>query len=189
MTTLHVWIAAYAAVLFVASGCGNSGKVEQGRVIAYDRTTQTVTLIAEPPSAAEIGVLPPITIRTPVDPEEMGPAPAAGKLIRLDPKERRIVLFDAAAQAFRIIEYTPVAEHRKVNKAPASPLVDRDRKTITVYSPEQHLIVTFAASSDLLAMPAETWRFGDVVRYYFKEPDRALRLMNVSKTDLSKSGG
>ena len=37
-------------------------------------------------------------------------------------------------------------------------------------------------------MPAETWRCGDVVRYYYKEPGKALRMMNVTKTDLSKAG-
>jgi hypothetical protein len=38
-------------------------------------------------------------------------------------------------------------------------------------------------------MPAGTWQAGDVVRYYYKEPGRALRLMNVTRTDLSKAVG
>ena len=37
-------------------------------------------------------------------------------------------------------------------------------------------------------MPADTWQGGDVVRDYYKNPAQALRLMNVTKTDLSKSG-
>ena len=74
-------------------------------------------------------------------------------------------------------------------EAPAGPPVDRAKKTVTVYSAEQHLLVTFAASDDLLALPDDTWRAGDVVRYYYKEPGQALRFMNVTKTDLSKSGG
>jgi len=34
-----------------------------------------------------------------------------------------------------------------------------------------------------------TWRTGDVVRYYYKTPGQALRLMNVTATDLSKATG
>jgi hypothetical protein len=75
-----------------------------------------------------------------------------------------------------------------VTKAPV-PLVDRARKTVTVYSREQKVQVTFAAGEDLLAMPDDTWRSGDVVRYYYKTPGQALRFMNVTRTDLSKSGG
>lgn len=57
-----------------------------------------------------------------------------------------------------------------------------------MYSPSDKMTVTFAASADLLALPADTWKSGDVVRYYYKEPGQALRLMNVTKTDLSKAG-
>jgi hypothetical protein len=38
-------------------------------------------------------------------------------------------------------------------------------------------------------MPADTWRAGDVVRYYYKDPAQALRLMNVTRTDLSNAAG
>jgi len=68
-------------------------------------------------------------------------------------------------------------------------LVDRVRKTITLYVPKDRSVITFAASDDLLAMPAGTWRAGDVVRYYYKDPGQALRLMNVTKTDLTKATG
>jgi hypothetical protein len=119
----------------------------------------------------------------------MGPAPAAGKLMLLDSKNRQIVVYDDAARSFRTIAYTPVAERRNLAKTPKSPAVDPVRKTITVYSPAERVAVTFAASDELLALPADTWKFGDVVRYYYKEPGQALRLMNVTKTDLSKSGG
>jgi hypothetical protein len=67
-------------------------------------------------------------------------------------------------------------------------VVDRAKKTITLYAAAEHTLITFAVSDDLLALPANTWRAGDVVRYYYKDPARALRLMNVTKTDLSKSG-
>jgi hypothetical protein len=167
------------AAALCLTGCGPLGKVEQGRVIAYDPQTRQVTLIREP------GLLPPVTVWAPADPNEMGPAPAAGGLLLLDTKNRRIVIYDRATQAFRTIPYTPLAERHNVAKSPGPPVVDRARKTITLYSRKDRTLVTFGASEELLAMPVGTWRAGDVVRYYYKDPARALRLMNVTKTDLS----
>src|ERR1039457_917091 len=174
----------------VLAGCGDLGKVEQGRGIAYDRQTKRVTLIREASTAdsSTPGGLPPVTIEAPADPNEMGPAPIAGGLMCLDYKNRRIVVYDRAAQSFRTIQYTPLEERRNVAKNPGPAVVNRTRKTITIYEPAEHALITFAASDELLAMPADTWRAGDVVRYYYKNPAQALRLMNVTKTDLSKSG-
>jgi hypothetical protein len=179
------------AAALVLAGCGDLGRVQQGRVIAYDAQTKQVTLIQEPPAAdrSSYGVLPPVTIQSPADPNEMGPAPAAGGLMRLDTKNRRIVIYDRAQQAFRTIPYTPLVERRNVAKSPGPPVVDRKAKTITLYGSRDRTVITFAATDDLLAMPADTWRGGDVVRYYYKDPARALRLMNVTKTDLSKAAG
>jgi hypothetical protein len=189
--TLRTWIAAGAAIipLALACGCDVSGRVEQGRVVAYDRKTELVTLIPESaPGDAAPGVLPPVTVKTPADPDEMGPAPVPGNLMRVDTARHLLTVFDPAAQAFRTIPYTPLAERRDVAKAPSAPPVDRARKTITVYSPEQHLLVTFPASDDLLALPDDTWQPGDLVRYYYRQPRQALRFMNVTRTDLSKPG-
>jgi hypothetical protein len=36
-------------------------------------------------------------------------------------------------------------------------------------------------------MPADTWKTGDEIRYYFRDPAQALRMMNVTRTDLNKS--
>lgn len=184
-------LALLAAALALA-GCGPLGKVEQGRVIAYDPQTRQVTLIRDAAAAATRsgpGVLPPVTIEAPTDPSEMGPAPAAGGLMLLDAKNRRIVIYDRATQAFRTIPYTPLAERRNVAKSPGPPVVDRARKTITLYAAKDRTLITFGASDDLLAMPADTWRAGDVVRYYYRDPAQALRLMNVTQTDLSNAAG
>jgi hypothetical protein len=167
------------AVALALAGCGPLGKVEQGRVVAYDPQTRQVTLLRDP------GLLPPVTVQTPTDPHEMGPAPAAGGLMQLDTKNRRIVIYDRATQGLRTIQYTPLEERRNVAKSPGPPVVDRALKTITLYAAKEHTLITFAASADLLAMPAGTWRAGDVVRYYYRDPARALRMMNVTATDLS----
>ncbi|HTQ58317.1 MAG TPA: DUF4881 domain-containing protein [Bryobacteraceae bacterium] len=176
-------ILAAAGGMLLPAGCGDMGKVEQGRVIAYDAAARQVTLIPDP------GVLPPVTVAVPADPEEMGPAPAAGGLMRLDVKNHRMVIYDRAAQQLRTVDYTPVAEQHDVAKGPAAPAIDRAKRTITIYAAREHVLITFTASDDLLAMPASTWRAGDVVRYYYKDPAQALRLMNVTQTDLSKQKG
>jgi len=185
-TTAAVCIAAVLAL----AGCGKLGKVEQGRVIAYDRQTRKVTLIREPAATrSSPGILPPVTIETPADPNEMGPEPAAGGLLLVDVRNRRIVIYDRVAQAFRTIQFTPLAERHNVSARAGRPLVDRARKTITFYAAKDRTLITFPASDDLLAMPAGAWQAGDVVRYYYKDPARALRLMNVTQTDLSKAAG
>jgi hypothetical protein len=173
----------------VMAGCQIDGKVEQGRVIAYDKQTKRATLIADSEEQPSFGMLPPVTVKTPEDPDEMGPVPAAGKLISLDTDAREIVIFDAASGAFRKISYTLVKEKQNVAKAPpGGAAIDKNAKTITIYAAARHSLITFAASDDLLALPADTWRAGDVVRYYYKDPSQALRMMNVTRTDLSKAG-
>jgi len=174
--------------MLVSMACGVDGKVEQGRVIAYDKQAKCATLIREADRGSSLGVLPPITVKIPADPDEMGPAPAAGKLLLLDTKARHLLMFDAAAGQFRTISYMPIQERHNVAKSPGPSKIDRAAKTITIYSVAAHTVLTFGASDELLAMPADTWRFGDVVRYYYKTPDQALRMMNVSKVDLSKAG-
>lgn len=185
MRACQIWGAAIA-ILLISSGCGISGKVEQGRVIAYDRDSGRVTLIPESPDSTRgPGVLPPVTVRTPADPAEMGPEPAAGKLLLIDPKSRELVVFDPATQGFRRFSYTVLEERR--NAAAAPPAVDRARKTIRIYSRADRMALTIAASDEMLALADDTWRFGDVVRYYYKDPAQALRFMNVTRTDLSSS--
>jgi len=50
------------------------------------------------------------------------------------------------------------------------------------------LLLTFKPPVEYLSLPEDTWRAGDVVRYYYKDPGKTLRVMNVSKTDLQKTG-
>jgi len=187
----HIAFALLIAAALVLAGCGDFGKVEQGRVIAYNQKTGEVTLIrdsTEGQAAKPVyNGLPVLTVKTPADPDEMGPAPQAGKLMLVDLKKHEIVIYDTAAQALRTIEYQPVAERHNVAKGTGLPQIDKGKQTITVYCAAEHTAVTFAASAELLAMPADTWKTGDEVRYYFKDPAQALRMMNVTKTDLNKS--
>ena len=178
------------AVLFVA-GCGASGKVNQGRVIEYNATQGVATLISDSnpsnPADPHYDVLPPVTIHIPDDPRQMGPVPEAGKLLRLDTKKCEAVVFDAATRSIHTITYTVLEERNDVFAddpriaGRVFPVVDREGKTITVYSSEMRWLATFTVPERYLVLPDETWKRGDDIRYYYKDPGKALRLMNVTK--------
>lgn len=181
--------------LAVALGCGELGKVDQGRVIEYDSAKGIVTLIQDKkaePGNPDYNTLPPHVYAIPKDPMEMGPEPRAGKRMKLDTKAREIVIFDSAAQNFKKIAYTLIDQKEGVARdnplvaGKKFPAVDKEKKTIQVYSGRQKLLVTFSLPDEYLAMPADTWEAGDEVRIYFKEPGKALRFMNITKTDIFK---
>jgi hypothetical protein len=187
---------AAVAVLGFAAGCANSGKVDQGRAIAYDKQKGVVTLIldsAPKSDQAKYDVLPPVAVTLPRDLNEMGPAPEAGRLLSFDTKKRTVVFFDQASGTIKTVSYVPVEERNDVSRddprvAKAKlPMVDRQKKTVTIYSRRKKILLTFAVPDEYLALPDDTWKSGDEIRYYYKQPGQALRLMNVSKTDLSKA--
>lgn len=176
-------------------GCGEMGKVDQGRVIAFDKAKGTITFIRDvkgDPGKPDYSFLPPITYTLPKDPNEVGAEPKVGMRMNLDAKTRVITIFDPATQSFKKIEYTLIDQ--KDNVAKDSPLVagkkfpqvDRDKKAITVYSGRQKLLITFSVPDEYLSLPDDTWESGDEARVYYKEPGKALRYMNVSKTDIFK---
>jgi hypothetical protein len=45
-----------------------------------------------------------------------------------------------------------------------------------------------AVPDEIFGLPADCWRTGDEVRYYYKDPGQALRMMNITKTDIHKTG-
>jgi hypothetical protein len=191
-----VTLATVAALAF-AAGCANSGKVEQGRAIAFDKQNGVVTLILDSAPKSDqprYDVLPPVVVKLPVDPSETGPAPEAGKLLSFDTRNRTIVFFDQTSATVKTVSYLPVDEQNGVSRddprvAKAKlPAVDRQKKTVTIYSRRKKLLLTFAVPDEYLALPSDTWKSGDEIRYYYKQPGQALRLMNVSKTDLTKAG-
>ncbi len=130
----------------LAAGCGRFGQVNQGRTVAFDRTAGTVMIVDDS------GAL--HTVRLPQDPREMGPAPEAGGLVRLDRARGVAVVFHAGALQEIPVRFTGAK--------------------------------TFEVQESYRALPAGTWKFGDEIRYYYKDPGQALRLMNVTKTDLTK---
>ncbi len=90
-------VASLAATLVLGGlGCGELGKVDQGRVIAFDKAKATVTFINDvkhdPANPDYSGA--PMTFALPKDPADRGEDPKAGKRMKLDAKTREIVIYD-----------------------------------------------------------------------------------------------
>jgi hypothetical protein len=189
------WLILLAVLPFVlALGCGELGKVEQGRVVGFDKDKEMVTLIHDVKADAQnpdySGA--PMTFELPKVASERGEDPKAGMRMKLDTKTREITIYDPATKGFKKINYTPLDQKEGVDKdsplvkGKKFPIVDRDKKAITIYSGRQKLLTTFAVPDEYLSLPEDTWEAGDEVRIYFKEPGKALRFMNISKTDIFK---
>ena len=180
--------------LALVLGCGEMGKVDQGRVIAFDKNKETVTFIVDVKHDAAnpdySGA--PVTFALPKDPAERGEDPKFGKRMKLDTKAREIVIYDDATKGLKKISYTLIDEKEGVAKdnplvaGKKFPAVDKAKKTVTIYSGRQKILVTFSLPDEYFALPDDTWEAGDEVRIYFKEPGKALRFMNITKTDIFK---
>lgn len=181
--------------------CGPFGKVDQGRVINFDKEKWTATIIRDVKHDAQnpdYSHLPPITYALPKDPMEMGHEPKAGLRMKLDAKNKQIVIFDTASQNFKTINYTLIDQKEDVakddplvydtaqDKAKKFPAVDREKKTIAIYSGRQKLYVVFSLPDEYFSLPDNTWDAGDEIRVYYKEEGKALRCQNISKTDIYK---
>jgi hypothetical protein len=181
--------------MLAAVGCGGFGKVNQGRVIDYDAKKGLVTFIQDSnykePGHPRYDVLPPVTVAIPRDRSQMGAVPEAGRLISLDSVNNRLVFFDPAAQTLKTVEYTLIEQRDGVYKDDPQvagvrfPVIDRENRTVTIYVPRQRQLVKVKMADEYLALPDSTWRFGDEIRYYYKDPQQALRLMNITRTDVA----
>jgi hypothetical protein len=183
-----------ATLVLGVFGCGDLGKVDQGRVIAFDKEKETVTFINDvkhdPANPDYSGA--PMTFALPKEPMDRGEDPKAGKRMKLDAKTREIVIYDPGTQSMKKITYTLIDQKENVGKDDPLvkdkkfPRVERDKKAITIYSGRQKLLTTFSLPEEYFALPDDTWEAGDEVRVYYKEPGKALRFMNITRTDIFK---
>jgi hypothetical protein len=183
-----------AALLLGGFGCGELGKVDQGRVIAFDKDKETVTFIIdvkhEPANPDYSGA--PVTFALPKNPAERGEDPKVGLRMKLDTKTREIIIYDTAAQGFKKINYNLIDQKENVGKdsplvaGKKFPIVDQGKKAITIYSGRQKILTTFSVPDEYLSLPDDTWEAGDEVRVYYKEPGKCLRFMNITRTDIFK---
>src|SRR5580704_8590266 len=97
--TVAMFLMAALALAMIA--CGEYGKVEQGRVVSFNKRTGEVTLIADSTGGLTAkpayDALPPLLVKAPANPEEMGPDPQAGKLMRVDLTKQELTIYDAKA--------------------------------------------------------------------------------------------
>ena len=197
-TRTKCWRFAAAAACAVTLGCSGLGTVNQGQVVEFDRARGLIVLIQDSnyldSANPRFDVLPPVTVRVPADRREMGPAPEPGGLLALDLEKKQVVIFDPSSQGFRTIDFTLI---RRQDNVPGDdprvagtrfPLVDREKREVTIYRAKLRQLVTISVPEAFLGLPADSWRAGDEVRYYYKDPGQALRLMNITKTDVSKAG-
>lgn len=183
------------APLAVLTACPGPGTVVQGRTVAFDRTGKTVTIIRDTgtnPDRPRYDGLPPETFQLPTNPREMGPEPTAGRLLDLDPEAGALVVYNPATRRLdrlrpRIVEkQTGIAPNDPQVRDKRFPRVDHDSGIVTIYCPRRALVLSFLPPDAYRQLMPEDWGLGDVVRLYTKEPGKALRLMNVTKTDIFK---
>jgi hypothetical protein len=187
-------------VAFMLIGCGEFGKVDQGRVIAYDKANKKVTIILDKSTdrkKPDYTLLPAVEYNLPDNPAEMGPEPKSGRLMKLDLEKKELVVYspeqkDLITIAFTVVEQKnvsasdPLVFDKAANKPRSFPVIDNQKKTITTYLGKLKTLVTFSVPEQYSALPADTWAFGDEVRIYYKEKGNSLRLMNVTQTDIFK---
>jgi hypothetical protein len=185
--------------LALVVSCSEFGKVDQGRVIKFDKDKWTATIIRDvkhDTQNPDYSHLPPVTYALPKDPMEMGPEPKPGGRMKLDTAKKHIIIFDPTVQNFKTIEYMlveqkdnvekedPLVYDKAEKKAKKFPAVNKDKKTISIYSGRQKILVTFSLPDEYFNLPDSTWDAGDEVRIYYKEEGKAQRCMNISKTDI-----
>ena len=196
MAKRYIWLSVVALLpLALVLGCGELGKVDQGRVISFDKAKGVVTLIQDKkaePGKPDYSVLPPHAYQVPENLDEMGPDPKAGLRMKLDMDKKIITIYDPETKGFKDISFeiveqkTGVAKDNPLVEGKKLPAVDKEKKTVTIYSGRQKLYAVIALPEEYMDRPASTWDAGDEVRIYYKEPGKALRLMNISKTDIFK---
>jgi hypothetical protein len=187
-------VAALAAAGWLAS-CGPFGRVEQGIAIDYDPAARVVTLILDSNSSGsgdpQYDLLPPVQVRLPEDPRQMGPVPVTGRLLRLDPETGSLTIYNPRTGQIetvstRILERlgNVYPDDARVSRG-ALPALDAARGALTLYSSKTREILVLELPPQYASLPPETWRAGDEMRYYYKQPGQALRMMNVTRTKLT----
>ncbi len=189
---LNLMVALPLVLLF---GCGDTGKVDQGRVVAFDKDKRQVTIIRDKKIDSlnpDYSYLPPLAYTLPDDPAETGPLPKVGMRMKLDAEKNQIIVFDPKTVNFKAIDFKPVEKKTGVERrdplvaGKKFPIVDKDKRTVTIYSGRQKILETISLPEEYFALPEATWDAGDEVRIYYKEEGKSLRFMNISQTDIFK---
>lgn len=136
-----------------------------GRCVNFDKDKNTVTIIkdANNDKANPNFQLPPATYALPSGAEPV----KFGKRIKLDLKENKLKYFDDASNSFKTLDFTLVEKAEGVEPEDARvankkfPAIDKEKKTVTIYSKRQKVLTIIGISADSLALPEKTYDSGD----------------------------
>lgn len=194
MKTKNLLLALVLVLSYALAACDFNGGVEQGRCVAFDANAKTLTLVEDtaldqhnPHYSGKV-----FTFKLPTDPKDMGPAPEVGGLLQLEFDKNMVLYYDPATKNIKECPVEFVEREKGINgkhpklKGKTFPIIDKEQRTITVYSPRLEELVTFKVSPEELAMPVFTWQLGDEVRVAYRNDNKeqAIRVMNVSKTSI-----
>ena len=153
----------------------------------------------------------------PENQREMGRIPEVGEMAYLNVDERYIVLFDDSTMEFTRIGIEVLAhdenvhvreQHHRVwdptlgrrGGAKTFPIIDEQASTIEIFFQRMNTWTKIKVNEDILNMynDPKYWRSGDEIRVYYRQgpqgsgtlqrAGRALRLMNVTHTDINARG-
>jgi len=194
-------------------GCGEYGKVEQGRTVYFDKEKSTVGIVVDdnldPKKPPNYATLPAHFFVLPADPIERGEDPTPARRMNLDVEKKIITMYNSDTKSFEDLPFEVMEDHKDVDLRRRHPLVwDRTtrrairfprvnaaEKTITIYSTRQLRLTTIKLSEENFGKYKEgEWGAGDEVRIYYREgygnspdkPGKSLRFMNITKTDITR---
>ena len=186
------------------AGCGDYGKVEQGRTVAFDKEKSTVTIIVDnnidPKKQPNYATLPAHVYSLPTVAAERGADPSPALRMGFDVEKKIITMYNPKTKALEELPFEVKDDHKDVDVRRRHPLVwdqsarraikfpkiDVAEKSITIYSRRQLRLTTIKLSeADFAKYKDSEWDAGDEVRIYYKEPGKALRFMNITKTNLN----
>jgi len=117
----------------------------------------------------------------------------------LDVEKKIITMYNPQTKAFEELPFEVKDDHQNVDVRRRNPLVwdqktrraiefpkiDAAERTITIYSRRQLRLTTIKLSEeDFGKYKGSEWDAGDEVRIYYREQGKALRFMNITKTNL-----
>ncbi len=195
-----------ALVALSVMGCDKYGDVEQGRVVKYDKTTKPPTAWIVKDSGLDArnpkyDVLPAHKFVIPEVPGEMGQEPVAALRVNLNVTDKTITMYNFETNSFDKIPFELISNVNDVSVRKRHPLVwdeatRKERKfpeinaterTIKIYSRRQEMLSEIKLAPEHFAKyKAEDWDAGDEVRIYYKEDGKALRFMNVTRTNINR---
>jgi hypothetical protein len=183
MKKLRLISGSFLLSFLILTACGEKEKFDQGRVIDFDKAKRTITLIRDN-KADPINpdyTLPAITYYLPKGSLGIEEEIKSGLRINLNTKKNQIVIYDPVTRNFKTLNYTlldkkegilmdnPLVFDPDRRKMKEFPIIDRERKMITIYSRRQQILTTFTLPDRYFDLPEYTWKPGDDVRVYCKD--------------------